>query len=239
MTQNYKKSTKRRWATQVSCSIQVSSEQSDWWLQPLWPAGWCQDQVGVGVSQIAIRANEPGTLPRTQPRVVPCAVLPVDEEQQQRLVIAKCRETTQLCFTFLWMTPTHVQLQTLDDHWDQSSICGSNEPGPSQAGEAGHSHQVMNSSTPLADPSVLLCWVLVHDSWFKILFNYSNLIWLGQGQRLVCFRHLHLISAERAGGGWQEGQRNSHSRSSAQPCTEVQWGSTADTEGRCSTEKQS
>lgn len=82
---------------------------------------------------------------------------------------------------YLSVSDPHMQLQTLEDFWDQSSICGSDEPGPPRTGEAGHSHQVMNSSIPLAGPSVLVCYVLVYGSWFKILFNYSNLICLGWG----------------------------------------------------------
>ena len=55
----------------------------------------------AGVSNVAIRANEPGTLSKTQPPVVPYAVLLVDLEEQYSLVVAVCRKTAQPCFAYL------------------------------------------------------------------------------------------------------------------------------------------
>lgn len=42
----------------------------------------------AGVSNVAITANEPGTLSQTQLPIVPSAVLSADTEEQYKLVIA-------------------------------------------------------------------------------------------------------------------------------------------------------
>lgn len=128
----------------------------------------------------------------------------------------KMRGRAQLCFTFSGNDP-QVQLQSPEDF--EISICGSGEPGPPQTGEAGHSQQVMNSSSPLAAPVswFISSWYMIHGLKFYLI----TVIWFGRGggQCLVCFRHLHFISAERADSGWQEGQRNSHNHSSSKPST--------------------
>lgn len=131
MTQNsYKKDTKNDeqpgWAA-PSTSLQGRV------INGCCPGG-CR--VGMGVPHVAIRAHEPGTLPWTQDHVVPCAVLPVGEEQQHRLVIAKWEEEPSFVLPSLGMTPRcscraqrtlrsasvgvvsldHLKLEKLDTH---------------------------------------------------------------------------------------------------------------------------
>lgn len=78
------------------------------------------------------------------------------------------------------MNDPHVCLWFLKDFWDSSSISGNDKRRLSWTEEAGYSHQVRNRSALLAAPSVLGL-IGAGDSWFKILFHYSNLIWPGWG----------------------------------------------------------
>lgn len=75
----------------------------------------------------------------------------------------------------------------------------------------------MMSTTPLAGPRFVRSWYMIHGLNFYLIrvIRFGR----GRGQCLVCFRHLYFISAERAGSGRQEGQRNSHSHSRAKPGT--------------------